>query len=48
MGTIVAGVDGSGPSVAALRFAVDEARVHGARLRVVHAWHLPARRRAPT
>ncbi|MGZ4352650.1 MAG: universal stress protein [Gaiellaceae bacterium] len=41
MGTIVAGVDGSRPSVAALRFAAGEARVHGARLRVVHAWHLP-------
>ncbi len=41
MGTIMVGVDGSVPSAAALRFAAEEARVRGARLRVVHAWHLP-------
>lgn len=41
MGMIVAGVDGSASAVAALRFAAEEARLSGARLRVVHAWHLP-------
>lgn len=41
MGTIVVGVDGSAPSNAALRWAVDEARLRNARLRVVHVWHLP-------
>ena len=37
-GLIVVGVDGSEESKAALRFAVDEARLRGLRLRVVHAW----------
>lgn len=32
------GVDGSEPSREALRWAVDEARLRGARVRVVHAW----------
>jgi nucleotide-binding universal stress UspA family protein len=37
-GTIVAGVDGSAPSVAALRWAAAEARLRDARLVAVHAW----------
>jgi nucleotide-binding universal stress UspA family protein len=35
---IVVGVDGSEDSKAALRWAVEEARLRGMRLRVVHAW----------
>jgi nucleotide-binding universal stress UspA family protein len=35
---IVVGVDGSEESRSALRWAVDEARLRGAKLRVVHAW----------
>jgi nucleotide-binding universal stress UspA family protein len=35
---IVVGIDGSEESKAALRWAVDEARLRGTRLRVVHAW----------
>jgi nucleotide-binding universal stress UspA family protein len=38
---IVVGVDGSEGSIRALRFALDEARVRGVELRVVHAWHIP-------
>ena len=38
---IVAGVDGSATSRAALRWAVDEARRHGASLTAVHVWHDP-------
>ena len=41
METIVVGVDGSEGSLAALRFAVAEARLRKARLRVVHAWTVP-------
>jgi nucleotide-binding universal stress UspA family protein len=41
VGTIVVGVDGSDGSVSALRFAVEEARVRSAELRVVNAWHVP-------
>jgi nucleotide-binding universal stress UspA family protein len=41
MGTIVVGVDGSSGSRQALRFAVEEARLRGARLRAVTAWHIP-------
>ena len=41
MGTIVVGIDGSPGSIAALRFAVEEARFRGAELRVVNAWHIP-------
>lgn len=41
METIVVGVDGSECSVAALRFAVDEARLRKARVFVVHAWNPP-------
>lgn len=41
MSTIVVGVDGSDGSVAALCFAIDEARLHGADLKAVTAWHVP-------
>ena len=37
-GTIVVGVDGSPPSVAALRFAAEEAELRNAQLVAVHAW----------
>jgi nucleotide-binding universal stress UspA family protein len=37
-GTIVVGVDGSEPSLAALRFAAEEAELRDARLVAVHAW----------
>jgi nucleotide-binding universal stress UspA family protein len=40
MTRIVVGVDGSEPSKAALRWALDEARLRGATLRVVYAWSL--------
>jgi nucleotide-binding universal stress UspA family protein len=36
---IVVGVDGSEPSKAALEWAVEEARLRGASLRVVYAWN---------
>ncbi len=39
---IVVGVDGSGPSLAALRWAVRQARLTGARVEAVAAWHYPA------
>ena len=38
---MVVGVDGSAPSRRALRWAAREARLRGARLHVVHAWHYP-------
>lgn len=41
MAKIVVGVDGSAAAAAALRWALAEARLRGAELRVVHAWHLP-------
>ncbi|MBF6277232.1 MULTISPECIES: universal stress protein [Nocardia] len=41
MRTIVVGVDGSQASTAALRWAVNEARSHDAKVRVVTAWSLP-------
>jgi nucleotide-binding universal stress UspA family protein len=41
MGTIVVGVDGSDGSLEALRFALDEAKVRGAELKAVNAWHIP-------
>ncbi|HVF32604.1 MAG TPA: universal stress protein [Acidimicrobiales bacterium] len=41
MARIVVGVDGSDVSRAALAFALDEARLRGARLDVVVAWHEP-------
>lgn len=41
MDLIVVGVDGSDAAQDALRWATAEARVHGAQLRVVHAWQFP-------
>lgn len=41
MGTIVVGVDGSQGSDAALRWALDEARLRNATLRVVHTYETP-------
>jgi nucleotide-binding universal stress UspA family protein len=38
MGVIVVGVDHSDSAKAALRFALEEARLRQARVRVVHAW----------
>src|SRR5438046_1602160 len=38
-GLIVVGVDGSEPSRAALRWALEEARLRGAPLRVLNSWH---------
>jgi nucleotide-binding universal stress UspA family protein len=46
-GTIVVGVDGSEASKEALRWAAAEARLRGARLRVVHAWTVPLSIAAP-
>lgn len=40
MATIVVGVDGSAGAEEALRFAVREAELRGARLRAVTAWHV--------
>jgi nucleotide-binding universal stress UspA family protein len=37
-GTIVVGVDGSEASLAALRWAADEARLRGAKVVALHAW----------
>lgn len=39
---VVVGVDGSESSSAALAWGAEEARLRGATLRVVQAWHLPA------
>jgi nucleotide-binding universal stress UspA family protein len=39
--TIVVGVDGSEGSARALRWALNEARLRGAQLRVIHAWFVP-------
>jgi nucleotide-binding universal stress UspA family protein len=41
VGTIVVGVDGSPGAELALRFAAGEAKLRGADLRVVTAWHVP-------
>ncbi|MEO8220244.1 MAG: universal stress protein [Specibacter sp.] len=38
---IVVGFDGSESSLAALRWAVDEARLRQGRIRVITAWHYP-------
>jgi nucleotide-binding universal stress UspA family protein len=40
-GRIVVGVDGSEPSRVALRWAIAEARLRGARVEAVHAWQVP-------
>jgi nucleotide-binding universal stress UspA family protein len=42
MSSIVVGVDGSEGSRLALRFALAEARLRGARVRAVAVWHIPA------
>ena len=42
MSTIVVGVDGSRGSVRALEFALEEARIRGAGVKAVSAWHVPA------
>jgi nucleotide-binding universal stress UspA family protein len=42
METIVVGVDGSPSADEALRFAAREAKLRGARLRLVSVWHIPA------
>jgi nucleotide-binding universal stress UspA family protein len=42
MGTIVVGVDGSEGASYALDFAIKEAALRGARLRLVSAWEIPA------
>jgi len=42
MRTIVVGVDGSRESIAALRFAIREAGLHGDRVKAVAAWHVPS------
>src|SRR5919108_571419 len=41
MSTIVVGVDGSDHAGTALRFAIDEAQLRNARLRLICAWELP-------
>lgn len=41
MKRIVVGVDGSPPSVAALRWALAEAAAHGAELEALAAWEMP-------
>jgi nucleotide-binding universal stress UspA family protein len=41
-GPVVAGVDGSAPSQAALEFAFEEADLRGVPLRAVYAWHPPS------
>ncbi len=42
MAVIVVGLDGSESAAEALRWAAAEARLRSARLRVVHAWNMPA------
>lgn len=41
MSTIVVGVDGSDGSLKALRFALEEARLHQSELKAVAAWFIP-------
>src|SRR4051794_12389281 len=41
-GLVIVGIDGSEESLAALRWAADEARQRDARLRLVHGWTIPA------
>jgi len=41
MERIVVGIDGSETARRALRWAIEEARVRGASLEVVHSWHVP-------
>ena len=42
MRTIVVGVDGSRESIAALRYAINEAQLHEQAVKAVAAWHVPA------
>ena len=42
MKTIVVGIDGSPGSMRALEFAIEEARIRGAEVKAVNAWHVPA------
>jgi nucleotide-binding universal stress UspA family protein len=42
MSTIVVGIDGSDSAQAALRFALDEARLRGSAVRAVAVWQVPA------
>jgi nucleotide-binding universal stress UspA family protein len=42
MHTIVVGIDGSDASLKALSFAIEEARVRGAQVKAVQAWHVPS------
>ena len=37
-GVVAVGIDGSDRALDALRWAAEEARIRGARLRIVHAW----------
>lgn len=39
--TVLVGVDSSPASAQALRFAIEESRLRGVPLRVLHAWQLP-------
>ncbi len=48
MGKIVAGVDGSRGSQAALRFALEEARLRGSSVTAVFAWAIPFVADVPT
>jgi nucleotide-binding universal stress UspA family protein len=48
MPAVVVGVDGSDGAAHALRWALDEARLRGAQLRVIHAWFLPLILSAPS
>jgi nucleotide-binding universal stress UspA family protein len=41
MSTIIVGIDGSAGSVKALRFAIEEARLHDSEVKAVNAWHIP-------
>lgn len=41
MARIVVGVDGSEGSIAALRWALEEAQLRGAEVEAVHAWEVP-------
>jgi nucleotide-binding universal stress UspA family protein len=46
--TVVVGVDGSNGARAALRFAIEEARLRGATVRAVFAWGIPFVADVPT
>lgn len=47
-GTIVVGIDGSKSAEAALHWALDQARLRGARLEVLYHWHIPYLAMLPT